>query len=82
MNDRYYVKCSYCGRFCEWDSDSGTYYGGTFDMEPLEPEHICKRCVAKELKTPERVIVGCWWIKPTFVRVAKSILRHRRKHEN
>lgn len=74
--------CSCCGQFC-WPHDSGTYYGSYFDLEPPDPEIFCKRCARKLMQgavdNPEKVIVGCWWIKPDYVRVAKSILRHQRK---
>ena len=32
----------------------------------------------KKLEKPNEVIDKCWWIKPNYVRVAKSILRHRK----
>jgi len=76
---RYFIKCSECGKFCQ-PYDQGTYYGGVLDSEPPEdPDFFCKKCVVKKLKTPERIIVGCWLYKPTYVRMAKSIIRHRKK---
>lgn len=72
-------QCEYCGKFCK-PYNSGVYYGGVLDIEPPETVYICKTCVDRELKTPEKVIAGCWWCKPNHVRIAKSIIRHRRKH--
>lgn len=73
---KYNIQCEHCGQFCK-PHDSGTYYGSCIDMEPPDESFFCKKCVDKELETPERVIVGCWWLKPNYVRIAKSILRHR-----
>lgn len=75
MNNR----CEYCGRFVGYGADSGTYYGSYFDYEPPDPVYFCKKCVEERLQHPEDVITGCWWLKPDYVRVAKAILRHRRK---
>ena len=73
--------CSRCGRFCV-PKDEGTYYGSCNDTEPNEPEFFCAHCAqaetAEAIAAPDRVIINCWWMKPDFVRVAKSILRHRR----
>ena len=72
------IRCEECGQFCR-PADDGVYYGGCLDLEPPDPVYFCRRCVDKYLQDPERVIVGCWWIKPNFVRAAKSIIRHRSK---
>lgn len=75
---KYDIKCCECGRFCQ-PFDEGTYYGGFFDLEPPDPCYFCKKCVDKYLQNPESVISRCWWLKPNYVRVAKSIQRHRNK---
>jgi hypothetical protein len=75
-------RCEVCGRFCR-PVDSGNVYGTCRDFEPPDPSFFCQSCYDRELDTakkhPEKVIVGCWWIKPSFVAVAKSVMRHRRK---
>jgi len=77
--------CSECGRFCI-PQDSGTMYGSYNDYEPPEDVLLCPRCadrkMAEAIRAPATIIVGCWWRKPDYVSVAKSILRHRRKHGN
>lgn len=78
--NRWDVRCSECGRFCV-PYDKGTYYGSCNDLEPPDPLFFCKKCVEKKLEEPERVISRCWWIKPNYVRVAKSIVRHRRDNK-
>lgn len=75
------IRCS-CGRFCI-PADRGTHYGAAPDLDEPEETFWCPRCASAELQyaitTPEKVIIACWWRKPYYVRVAKSILRHRRK---
>lgn len=75
------IRCCECGRFC-LPADSGVMYGGCTDMEPPEADYFCPRCAQQLLKkaqrTPESITAGCWWHKPNYVSVAKSILRHRR----
>ena len=80
------LHCTDCGRFTHLGirgSDSGTYYGGPCDTEPPDPHIFCPHCAGEQLeeakRKPERTPIGCWWIKPYYVRVAKAILRHRRK---
>jgi hypothetical protein len=71
------IQCNNCGKFCR-PVDSGVYYGGYLDIEPPDPLYFCKKCVKKELEHPERVIVKCWWIKPNYVSIVKSINRHKK----
>ena len=78
MNMKYDIRCESCGKFCN-PADKGTYYGGCMDLEPPDVSFFCKTCVGKKLKEPERIISGCWWLKPSYVSVAKSIIRHRNK---
>lgn len=66
INCKYDIRCEMCGKFCK-PYDSGTYWGGTLDMEPPDPSYFCRKCVKKELKYPEKVIIGCWWLKPKYV---------------
>jgi len=75
---KYDIKCYYCGRFCK-PHDTGTYYGSTLDMEPPDPLFFCKKCVDKELQHPEKVIVGCWWIKPFFVYEAQKLIENKKQ---
>lgn len=72
------TKCEECGRFCK-PIDSGTYYGNATDLDPPDPSFFCKKCVDKRLKSPDTVIIGCWWHKPNFVSIAKSIRRHKKQ---
>ena len=72
------IRCEECGRFCV-PVDNGTYYGSVTDLEPPEPSFFCKKCVIKKLKEPNKIIVNCWWLKPNFVSVSKSIARHNKK---
>jgi len=75
------MRCSECGQFCR-PVDSGTFYGHCNDTDPPDPDFFCARCAKRNMdeaiKTPERIISRCWWIKPDYVLVAKSILRNRR----
>lgn len=71
-------QCEICGKFCR-SYDKGMLYGYAGSMEPPEPSYFCEKCTKKQLKNPEKVIINCWWIKPTFVSVAKAINRHNRK---
>lgn len=73
------IQCEECGKFCQ-PYDHGTYYGSCTDIEPPEPSYFCKKCVKRKLEHPETIISGCWWLKPDYVRIAKSILRHRRNY--
>lgn len=70
-------RCSICGKFCI-PYDSGVQYGSYYDLEPPEEEMFCKQCYDKKIAEPKKVIIGCWWIKPNYVSIAKSILRHQR----
>lgn len=61
------IKCNECGRFCKL-FDYGYYYGGVLDVDPPEePIYFCKKCVRKLKKHPEKIVFGCWWIKPNFI---------------
>jgi len=71
------IQCEECGKFCI-PYDSGTYYGSVTDIDPPDTSYFCKKCVDKKLKEPNRIIINCWWLKPNFVSIAKSILRHKR----
>lgn len=79
----YTITCCCCGRFCR-PVDTGNRYGTASDTEPPEEVFWCRKCAKKEM-SPARIIFngnsGCWWVKPNFVSVAKSILRNRRKRE-
>lgn len=75
-----FIKCENCGKFCR-PYDSGTYFGTANDLEPPDESFFCEKCIKEILKEPEKVISGCWWLKPDYVSIAKSIIRHRRKHE-
>lgn len=75
---KYDIVCEECGKFCR-PSDKGTYYGSCNDLEPPDVSYFCKKCVDKKLKQPHKIIIGCWWVKPNYVRVAKSIQRHEKK---
>lgn len=72
----YDIRCSECGRFCR-PVDAGVPYGPG-KLEPPEEEFFCQDCFNKKIEHPEKVIIGCWWIRPQYVKIAKSILRHRR----
>lgn len=86
--NRGFVKfhCCNCGRFLSYSPpvDYGIYYGSYYHMEPPEPSEYCPKCanemMQRAIKNPESVITDCWWIKPNYVSVAKSILRHRRRN--
>jgi hypothetical protein len=78
--------CCACGRFHNphhLDSDGGIHYGHSYDLQPPDPTQYCPKCAKEALEeaiqNPESIAINCWWIKPNFVSVAKSILRHRRK---
>ena len=75
-------RCCVCGRFVSYDADSGTMYGSSTSLEPPEDDYFCPRCAQKETDWYVSMgrILRCWWIKPACVRVASSILRHRRRH--
>lgn len=60
------IKCGECGKFCI-PADRGTYYGGALDLDPPDTVFFCQKCVYKFLKTPDKIISGCWWVKPNFV---------------
>lgn len=72
------MKCSECGKFCK-SVDSGTYFGSVLDLEPPDPDYFCQECVNKKIEEPYSVISQCWWIKPNYVYIAKSIIRHYKK---
>lgn len=76
------INCSNCGKFCI-PVNGGAMYGESCDFEPPEPEEYCPACSDMLMKGaishPECVIFGCWCYKPDYVRVAKSILRHRKR---
>ena len=78
----YDLRCSECGRFCK-PVDRGIYYGECTSTEPYDPELFCQSCYDKNMleakTTPEKVIIKCWWMKPDFISVAKSVLRHRKR---
>lgn len=73
------IKCDDCGRFCK-TVDSGIMYGSTSSLEPPDTSYFCQECVDKKVEDPYSVIVGCWWIRPNYISVAKSIIRHYNKH--
>jgi len=77
------IRCYECGRFCI-PADDGTFYGGPCDLEPPDTSFFCPVCAKRRMDVamhkPEKVILGCWWIKPDYVAVAKAVLRHRRRH--
>lgn len=81
MNVRYDIRCEGCGKFCK-PVDRGTYYGSYADFEPLDPSYFCKDCVDKKIEDPfsTKLGISCWWIRPNYIAVIKSILRHERKH--
>lgn len=74
--------CSDCGRFCR-PGDVGVYYGDPRDLEPPDETVWCERCAMTRIEQaknrPESIVVGCWWVKPDFVSVARAIVRHRRR---
>ena len=80
-----HLRCCECGQFI---ADTSAFYGASCDVEPPDEDYYCPRCAAKNMPFarayPERVVIGCFWVKPDYVSVAKSILRHQRKmlHEN
>ena len=80
---RWDLRCCECGRFINQIADSGMEYGGSQDVGPPDEDFFCEKCAKKELDIamhkPEEVIIGCWCYKPNYVRVAKSVLRHKRK---
>jgi hypothetical protein len=77
------IQCSECGQFCQ-PVDRGTFYGNCLDIDPPDEDFFCKKCynqkVNKAKYSPEEIIINCWWIKPNYVAVTKSIIRHRKKH--
>jgi hypothetical protein len=79
------LKCDVCGKFMDRIYDEGTYYGSPKDCEPPDPVCYCKYCAKINMKVamykPELIVIGCWWRKPDYVLVAKSILRHRKKYK-
>ena len=74
-------RCCVCGQFCR-PVDVGAYYNFDSFEEP-EDQFFCLSCgkslLHKAVNNPENIIIGCWWLKPNFVRVAKSVLRQRKK---
>lgn len=69
------IRCEECGKFCV-PANSGTYYGGVLDIEPPDPVFFCQKCVYKFLTNTDKIIEGCWWIKPEFISIKNSILRN------
>ena len=68
-------KCSECGRFCSWDSDVGTPFGGYYDYEPPDDKFFCAEC-AKRLEKyyVEQKWVPTYWCKPKWsLRVAERL---------
>lgn len=43
-------------------------YGSVGDMEPPDPEFYCALCARREedKAVERRLILGCWWLKPTW----------------
>lgn len=80
---RWNLRCDICGRFINHVADIGCMYGNSESVDPPDDTFFCDRCAEKEMQEaithPENVIVRCWLGKPNYVRVAKSILRHKRK---
>ena len=78
----YDLKCYHCGQFCI-PVDYGIFYGSCCDFEPPDPVYFCKKCFEKQVvkakENPDKVISRCWWVKPYYVIIAKSIRRHRAK---
>jgi hypothetical protein len=76
------IKCCECGKFCN-PVDSGVMYGGAGALVPPDKDCFCNNCYQKKLEiaryNPEQIIIGCWWVKPNYVKIAKSVLRHKRK---
>ena len=73
-NYRFDIRCSNCGRFCI-PADSGTVFGGYWDLEPPDSELFCKKCVKKlykeAIKTGE---IPMYWQKPLWtVRAARAL---------
>ena len=74
-------RCCECGRFVSFWDDQGVPYGGYNDYEPPPSQYFCKECArrcALRLADGGSVWEG-WWVKPAYISVAKSIIRHRRK---
>lgn len=75
-------KCCDCGKFC-LPADSSTSFGSSLDLEPPEPEYYCKKCVKRYIdqyiNCDEMPIMGCYWHRPNFIAVCKSIRRHVNK---
>jgi len=81
--NRWQPHCCECGRFVSYTAaDCGTMYGNSTRLEPPAADFFCKSCAAENIaKAVARgSTIDCWWIKPAWVRIAKSILRHRHKH--
>jgi len=72
--------CHICGRFCQ-PADVGALFNFSTLEEP-EDLFFCPRCAGSKLsqamQKPESLVFGCWWHKPYYIRVAKSVLRHRK----
>lgn len=79
---QYQPRCCDCGRWCR-PADSGTYWGTNY--EPPDPVYWCRSCTEQRMHTayadPAAIIVGCWWIKPQYVKVAEARRELREKRE-
>ena len=75
-------KCESCGQFCI-PYDQGKYYGSTLDLDEPEYVYYCRICVDKiiqnYLDTDTFPIIKCWWIRPNYISICKSIRRHHEK---
>ena len=75
---RYDIRCTVCGKFCKV-ADIGAHYGGDLAEEQPDEEFFCESCVTEKLQDAERTAKEIWWYRPYYVRVAKAIMRHRKK---
>lgn len=75
-------KCESCGQFCI-PYDRGRYYGSTLDLDEPEYVYYCYTCVDQIIEdclyNRSNPIIQCWWIRPNYIAICKSINRKRRR---
>ena len=68
-------RCCECGRFCGYDAESSTPFGGPTDLEPPDEEFYCAPCVTKneEHYVCEGWVPTSWEKAPWHRRVAARL---------